>query len=570
MNAHVATACGWTPKTSFVASGLLLLLPALSLAQTVPPSLIPNPGQIERLFAPEPSPRSRPGPEATPAIGESPATVGEEIRFTLQRVRIIGASIFSEQELRAEYEHLLGHSVGFGDLDAVAHRITFHYRTAGFLLSQAVIPQQEVDGGEISIRVIEGYISNYDIRGDEAGDFPLLATYAQRIADTRPIDAATLERNLLLMNDLPGVAVRATLAPAKDRNGATTLVLDVTRQRFAGGLSLDNRGGNSLGPWRTMLDGQATSLLRPNDRTQLRGVTSGDQKLNYLALVHEQMLGSQGGKIALAASAVRSQPKERFFIPLQQKTESETFTLLYTQPVIRRRAENLSLRTSLGSYQGQTSLFDIVETRDAIRSWRLGATYDLADALGGVNLIDVEYSQGIPGLGASRNGDPMLSRTDGRVDYRKLNLYLARVQMLSGGWSLLGAASAQHAFTDLLASELFSLGGEPFGRGFDPSELIGDHGLAGKLELRYSHSLPEFGIQNAMLYGFQEAGHVRQRTSPPGSNGRESLASSGFGLRLQVANTLSGFIEWAKPRLRDVATENNRNARIFAGIAIRF
>lgn len=549
---------------------MALLAPCSVLAQSVPPSLIPNPGQIERQLAPEPVPRAKPGTITMPAPEAVKPGIGSDVRFVLKNIRIVGATALPEAVLQPIYAAQIGQTVGFTDLDETARRLSAHYRNAGYLLSQALIPPQSVDDGDVTIRIVEGHVANYELRGDSADEFPLLATYAQKIVDAKPIDAATLEHNLLLMNDLPGVSVKGTLVPAKDRSGAATLILEVARIRFSGGLSMDNRGGNSLGPWRTMMDAQLTSLLRANDRTQIRGVSSGDSKLNFLSLAHEQTVGHAGGKLSLTANAVRSQPKERFFIPLQQKTESDSYTLLYTQPLLRRRAENLSVRTSLGSYDGQTSLFDIIETRDAIRSWRLGATYDLADAWSGVNLVDIEYSQGIPGLGASHNNDPMLSRPGGRVDYRKLNLYIARVQMLGGGWSLLGAASAQHAFTDLLASELFSLGGEPFGRGFDPSELIGDHGIAGKLELRYSLALPAIGVQTAMLYGFQEAGHVRQRTPLPGSEPRESLATAGVGLRLQVAPIMTGFVEWAKPRLRDVATENNREARIFAGFSMRF
>lgn len=556
-------------RTHWVA-WVLLLLQLPSFAQVLPPSLAPNPGQIERQLAPEPQPRAKPGTITIPMPDQTPAPVADDVRFTLSSVRIVGATRISEDALKPLYSPLLGSSIGFNDLNELTRRMTAYYRNAGYLLSQAILPPQAIDNGEVSIRIIEGYVEGFELRGVDPGEFPLIETYARQITEAKPIDAATLEQNLLLMNDLPGISVRGTLLPAKDNSGAAKLVLEVSRLRFAGGISYDNRGGNSLGPSRLMMDAQATSLLRANDRTLIRGVTSGDSKLNFLSLGHEQMIGSSGGKLGFFANSVRSQPKERFFIPLKQQTESQSYSLQYTQPLIRRRAENLAIRTTLGSYDGQTSLFDVVETRDAIRSWRLGMTYDLADAWGGVNLVDVEYSQGIPGLGASSNNDPMLSRATGRVDYRKLNVYLARVQILGAGWSILGAASAQHAYTDLLASELYSLGGEPFGRGFDPSELVGDHGLAGKIELRYNLALPDLGIQNAMIYGFQEAGHVRQRTPLAGTDAKESLASHGLGLRLQVAPQLAGFVEVAKPRLRDVATENNQNARIFAGISMRF
>ena len=128
----------------------------------------------------------------------------------------------------------------------------------------------------------------------------------------------------------------------------------------------------------------------------------------------------------------------------------------------------------------------------------------------------------------------------------------------------------QRAYTDLLSSELFSLGGDQFGRGFDPSEVVGDHGIAGKLELRYSVHQPFDGIQSLMVYGFHDAGYVLQKTPVAGSPAKESLSSFGAGLRLFASPSLSGFVELAKPMQRDVATEGDRNLRVFGGVSARF
>ena len=155
-----------------------------------------------------------------------------------------------------------------------------------------------------------------------------------------------------------------------------------------------------------------------------------------------------------------------------QETSSETYALAYSYPLIRSRSENLSLRGSFSAHDGKTEIFGMDETRDRIRAFRLGATYDRADSWYGINLLDIELSQGISGLGSSDNGDMMLSRLNGRVDFTKATLYAARLQSLTVRWSVLAAVNAQYAWTDLLSSELFSFGGEQFGRGYDPSELV--------------------------------------------------------------------------------------------------
>jgi hemolysin activation/secretion protein len=225
---------------------------------------------------------------------------------------------------------------------------------------------------------------------------------------------------------------------------------------------------------------------------------------------------------------------------------------------------------SLGVHNGETTLFGFTESEDRIRSLRLGLQWDAADSFAGLNLLDVEFSQGLAGLGASKNGDVLLSRANGRVDYRKLTLYAARVQSITPRWSVLGAVTVQRAMTDLLTSELFGFGGEQFGRGFDPSEMVGDHGVAGKLELRYGLRQPFAWVDAWSMYAFYDAGRVQQRTVAPGAEDSESARSTGFGSRFDLARQISLFVEVAKPLGRDVAAEGNRDARFFGGLSARF
>lgn len=237
--------------------------------------------------------------------------------------------------------------------------------------------------------------------------------------------------------------------------------------------------------------------------------------------------------------------------------------------MIRSRSENLSLRVSFYAHDGKTEIFSIDETRDRIRAFRLGATYDRADSWHGINLLDIELSQGISGLGSSDNNDIMLSRLNGRVDFTKATLYAARLQSLTPRVSLLAAVNAQYAWTDLLSSELYSFGGEQFGRGYDPSELVGDHGVSGKLELRFTDALPLGFAFSYTAYGFYDVGIVYQRT-PDLYDRSESAASAGLGLRMSLGQYVSCFAEVAKPLTRDVSAEGNRNARVYAGASIRF
>ena len=448
----------------------------------------------------------------------------------------------------------------------MAEKLTARYRNDGYILSQVVVPAQTVDGGVVRLEAIEGHVAAVRVEGASERVTQNILEHANKIKASRPLTSATLERYLLLINDLPGVFARGVLASSKSQQGASDLVIQVTPRIFSAGLSTDNRGSRSLGPRRALADAEVYYPLGMGARSGLRLVTTGNGELAYGVLSHDQWLGSEGGKLGVSYSVSRSKPEEMAIIPLNLETASNSLNISYSHPLKRSREENLYLRATLGIHDRETKIFGIRDTEDHLRSIRLGLTYDKADTLAGINTLDIEYSHGLKGNGASKNNDPFLSRPQGRVDYAKATLYAARLQSIGGGWSALAAFNGQYAFTNLLASELFGFGGEQFGRGYDPSELVGDHGIALKFELRYSGAVAG-GAYTA--YGFYDVGEVRQR-NPGGLEAATSAASSGMGIRLNFGRHLSGVAEFAKPLTKQVAQEKGHKTRFYGGLSLLF
>lgn len=549
-------------------SGVLGLVSFAALAQTpVPGAALP--GQVERQFEEAPKARSQTAPLSAPLKPQVLPAGAEQARFQVDNIEVAGVTVYPAAAFQDELAPLLRREISLADLYRLADRLTARYRNDGYLLSQVIVPEQKIENRIAHLRAVEGFIATIKLVGVEHDQRGLVATYAEPIRGARPLTAEVLERQMLLINDLPGAFARAVLSPSPDIFGAADLIIHYSQRQVSGGLSVNNRGGKSMGPLRYLADIEGINLLGLQDRTQARYVVSPERELSYVSLMHEQPVGDAGGKLSLAASQTHAIPQEMAFIPLDIETRSTGLSLSYTHPLLRARSENLQLRATLAGHNGETKLLGFTESRDRLRALRVGLAYDKADAWNGINLVDVEYSQGLRGLGASDNGDLALSRAEGKVDFRKLNLYLARVQTLSPQWSVLAALSSQYAFDNLLASELYSFGGESFGRAYDPSELVGDHGSALKLEVRYAGNL-DLGVATTYtLYGYYDVGQVRQRPVA-GISGKESAAAAGFGLRFGVGGHFSGFIEAAKPIDRDVAAEGNRNSRLFVGLNARF
>lgn len=558
------------PLVNCLGLALTVVVSADALAQTAgqqkPP--VAQPGQIERQFQRPPEPTARPGAVTIPDVSQKPPENAGSITIVLTQVNVEGVTRYRPDALRSAYANLLQKEVTLADVYRVAETLTAKYRNDGYILSQVFVPAQTIEGGVVRLQAVEGYIANVRVEGSTASTRDRLKKYGDKIRATRPLTMAALERYVLLANDLPGVVAQAVLAPSTVA-GASDLILRLSRRRELSDLNSDNRGSTAQGPTRVLGDFNRDSLLGVGSRTEMRGVTTFTPELSYVAAAHDQFVGAEGGKVGLAASYVYSRPQELSIVPLNLLTRSTTATVSYGHPLVRRRSYNLYGRAVLSAFDSTTKVFGVNDTIDHVRALQLAVTYDFADGLHGLNVVDVAFTQGLNALGASHNGEQLLSRASGRVDFRKGALYVQRLQMLAPNWSVLVSGSGQYAFTDLLTSEMFSFGGELFGRGYDPSALLNDHGASAKVDLRYIHRWGATRPLTLMPYAFGDAGRVWVRTGLPGLSSWASAASAGAGVRMNVGSQFSGFVEVAKPFNVVVGSDQSRDPRVYAGVTVR-
>ncbi|WP_144006908.1 ShlB/FhaC/HecB family hemolysin secretion/activation protein [Pelomonas sp. KK5] len=532
---------------------------AAALLWVASPTLAQPAGRIDQDMRPPPEPVRRDSLRiAEPAFGENVPAGAETLQFTLGDVQLSGNRTISTDALRPLWADKLGRTVTLAEVFHLAARVGARYREAGYILSQAIVPAQDIGTAGpavVQIQVLEGYVDRVTFSGFES---PGLAERLAPVTAERPLRLATLERAMLLVNELAGISAQANIRAGEAPN-SSELIIVAARTPSAYSLLLHNRTAPAQGHLRLEAGVELRGLAGAFDRHALRLVSSGDRRLNMLAYNGEAPLGAQGLKALWSASDSRSKPDS----PLPNiDTDSTNVQLGLSYPVLRSRRSNLELRAVLNGYDNRTGEGEL--SRERIRALRLGLTADHADDLDGITLLDLEASAGITGLGASPAGDPRLNGA--RPDFRRLTLYAARLQSLGGDWSLLLALTAQHANERMPVAEQLGLGGEVFLRGFDPSEAIGERGYAGKAELRCNALMGSF---STTWYGFVDAGRVRrlQVGAPTLST---ALASFGLGVRFSGPFGSKGYIEVAKPQRKDVASQGDRDARLFAGLGADF
>lgn len=540
-------------------------------AQTVPaPS---DPARIEERFRPSQAPQSTPEIRVQSENSTAPPEQAADTHFTLSAVSIDGATVYSATDFTPLYQPMLGHDVSIADIYRLRDAITAKYRAAGYILSQAIVPPQKIEGGVVHIQIVEGAIGAVTIEGD-SGNTQLVSAMVDRIKRSTPLNARDLERYTLLVDDLPGVSVSTILKPSAGTPGSADLVVTITRKLVEGFASSDNRGSQAIGPLEFATGVSLNSVLGLNEQaSMLFATTAPTRELRYISGKYTEVLNPEGLRLDLAGSYSHSQPGGSLQA-LDARGFGTILSVALSEPVIRSRSKTLRIGASFTYQNSRTDLLGFLFSQDRVRYATARVSYDFSDlALGSAypaaNLVQVEINHGFDILGASRTGSPTLSRANGHSDFTTIAGELSRVQRLGTQFSVAASISGQFAFDPLLSSQQFGLGGRRYGRGYEPSELTGDNGLAVSIEPRFD--LPRgplpFGVQ---LYAFYEVGTVWAKAPLAGQPGHESLSSAGGGVRLSIAPHISVDFELAKPLTHDIASRGNRSWRPLFDVSVSF
>jgi hemolysin activation/secretion protein len=476
--------------------------------------------------------------------------------FVLKSVTIEGATVFPDDAFRDAYNDYLMHTVGASELARIAEQLTAVYRRAGYFLSRAIIPAQDVADGHLKVQIIEGYIAEVVIEGDA----PELANYADGLTRERPARLATLERALYLMGDAAGVRFKASrMAPDGGDMARHKLIITAERVPYELSLYTDNRGSPDAGEMQTYVRAGTAHVINFADRLSAGYFFVPDQpeELAFGELNYVTALGYDGATLTVNGSVSRNDQGDK--APgVPSSSESTRFFGQITYPIIRQR------ETSLWLHGG----FERLHIRD-IEDGLLGYKDDVVVAHAAATLrqrvwdglatIYFEVSDGL-----IKAPDVVHSRADADGRFVKAFGQATLIEPLAWGFGLFVEVDGQASDRPLFSAEEFALGGSRIGRGYDTGEISGEDGVGGVIELRYYEKLTDW--LGAQVYGFYDAGIV-WNDNMPADKDSATLNSTGAGLRFSLPYSLYLTYEAAKPLTRTPAVPGDKDVRNFFSLS---
>ena len=486
-------------------------------------------GQIQQIPATPTAPRSI--PELRVQHGHTDVTPFGGQRVLVTSLRVTGQTRFTEAQLIEAAGFKPGATMDLSDLRALAGRITDFYAARGYFVAQAYVPAQDIVSGAVTITIVEGRYGQIGVHNDAHVSPRLVSSILAGVKVGDPIVSPPLQRRLLLLSDIPGVAVSSTLKPGAAVGDSNLLVDLEPGHRFSGSLQADNGGNRYTGEYR---GGATINLNDPTghgDVASLRFLTSGEG-LNYVRGSYETRI--QDATVGIAFTHL-GYSLGREFSALGASGTADIASLYGSYPLIRSRDNNIYA----------TAGFDYRWFHDHVRS--TGSGVDRADPVGLVGL-NGDFRDRLFGGGSTtyavgaafgdldiqsadaRAADALTARTEG--GYAKVYAAGSRLQQVAGPLSLWMQARGQIASKNLDISEKMELGGPNGVRAYPEGEAYGDEGYLLTAEARLT--LPTWRSRIAGRFqavAFVDNGSVRlvKNVYAEGQNVR-TLSAAGVGL----------------------------------------
>ena len=540
---------GWIGAAAIV---LCSAAPGGALAQAPGLSAVPQGSPLPRVLPASP-PSVAPGLAAPPAQHLDQVVPGASVKVIEAETR--GVTAYPPGHFANLLAPLTG-DVDQGRIEQARLAILAAYREDGYVFT-AVSASLE-SGGRLVFSATEGRIVEVKLDGNIGPAGVQVLRFLNHLTEAPVLDVATLERWLLLAQDVPGVSLRTVLRPSQGDPGALSLVAQVSRRPFSGLATADNRGYKSTGPEQILGSISANSFTEYGEHTDATLFYTARYTELFGQVATELFLGASGLKVKIYAGRGTNDPTGALGA-LGYHGETTVVGTQISYPLIRSRQQTLNLAAFFDALQSHvdtaSSNVTTLASRDNLRVLRLGADYALRDVVLGadrvaVNNASLRLSRGITGFGASRNGDKIAGRVGERVDFTKVSMELSRTQTLFTPFAdatvALQVLGAGQYSTDLLPSaEKYFLGGNRLNRGFYSGEVCGDRAMALSIEPQLNTSFvapgwlggAEIGTQGYVFYDWGETWESQK------ADHNSVLESAGLGVRLFLPRDIELDIE---------------------------
>jgi len=407
------------------------------------------------------------------------------LSVSLKQVIFKGNTVFEQAVLQKLAQPYLDKPIDVAEIEALRFKVTDYYIQQGYVNSGALIPQQSLKDGLLTLEIIEGRLNEINIEGEGW----LHPEYIRsRLLRDEPFNVNALqERYLLLLNDPLIQNLNANYKPLPAQ-GESALDLQVTRARpYQFAVHYNNYNPPSIGSNQLQVDAWVRNLTRWGDKLDFHYENS--EGADSFAGGFSMPLSSQGTLFDFHFDIGRSSIIEEPLAAIDIQSEVRNFNWSLSHPFYRDTQQSLTLGISFASRRSKTSIlnqdFSFLtgqnNGRTKVSALRLFQEY-MGRLENHVLAFRSTFNVGIDAFDSTINKGKQMQDSEffswlGQAQYA--------YQLNDQGVQLRLRSNLQLSDQSLLPQERMAIGGAYTVRGYRENELVRDNGYTGSIELHY-------------------------------------------------------------------------------------
>jgi len=173
------------------------------------------------------------------------------VKILIKKFEIKGNTLFNETTLHNLIKQYENKKLTLQELKKVAEVITNYYHAHGFFVAHAYIPAQNINKHSLIIKIVEGKYDKINLKNNSLIKSSFLQGHMDSLHKESVISLKSLNRQMLLINDLYGAKIISANFHPGTEEGTSTLDVNIgATQRFQGYIAGDNYGSIYTGEHR--------------------------------------------------------------------------------------------------------------------------------------------------------------------------------------------------------------------------------------------------------------------------------------------------------------------------------
>jgi hemolysin activation/secretion protein len=454
------------------------------------------------------------------------------LKIVVKEIRLVGNTAFTDQQLSEITSKYTNRELTTEDLESLRLELTMFYINHGYVTSGAIIPDQPVTEPVITVRVIEGKLTDVNIEGNKW----FRSSYFEnrlRLSSGPPLNANALQERLQILQANPRVErINAELRPGRVRGESALDVRVKDANPFKAWLEFNNFLSPAVGAEQGAITLMDQNLLGLGDTLSLQyGASSGVNPI--LNFSYSVPVTARDTTLSVQYRRFHFKVVEDPFEALDITNQSQIIGVMLRQPLYRTPRQEFGMSIGMdyeenkSFLQGEPFPFIAGAANGVFRlavlrfgqDWVQRGEKQIFSALS-------RFSVGIGALGSTTT--PTTDLPDGRFfSWLGEAQWLRQLDFLRT--QLVGRGLVQLSNDHLFPLEQISVGGRYSVRGYRAFTLIRDNATIASLEARVPIYRTDAGVDTLFIAPFVDFGHGWQTTVPNPTEPPKTLASVGIG-----------------------------------------